>query len=255
MRRGVSRAWLALLLVSAAGLCAFAAGGAAAAEAPMRFAVVRSLDAGCEPTCPEWIMADGSIDVKAPGRFKTFMKPLGERRLPMLLSSTGGDFEAAMALGRLVRKTGLRVSVARTALRGCRVDEKDCGANAGKGARYLGYALSGGSRCQAQCALVLAGGVRRTADAIAAIGRLADIGAGKKGASRLVRYLEEMGVDRTLFDAARPGDMAAIKPSELISAHLLTGALGVELVTAGAICKTTPAPDNCRVFTVDDLAR
>ncbi|TIV22294.1 MAG: hypothetical protein E5V90_34440, partial [Mesorhizobium sp.] len=59
------------------GLAAF---GAAAKEDPpdlgptMRFVVVRSSATGCEPNCPEWISAEGTIEAGTPALFRRLLK-------------------------------------------------------------------------------------------------------------------------------------------------------------------------------------
>ena len=115
MATGFSR--LLLLAASLAmGLSSFHRGGIGPAGAaqpsmedtpPMRFVVVRSSEPGCEPVCAEWISAEGTIRAKTPGELKSLLKTLGGRKLPIVLFSPGGDVDAAMALGRLIRQNKL----------------------------------------------------------------------------------------------------------------------------------------------------
>lgn len=221
----------------------------------MRFVVVRSLDGDCEPTCPEWIMADGSIDAKAPARLKALLKLTVGRRLPLLVTSGGGDSDAAMALGRLIRKGRLDVLIARTKLDGCGIGLTECEAKADKPAGPLGKAASTGAVCMAECALVLAGGVRRMAGSATVVGRIARSTGGKAG-RRVTAYLTEMGVDQALLDRMPPGSVDTAMQRALHKARLLTSYFSidpVDLIVSGSVCKATPAPDNCRVFTVDDV--
>ena len=74
---------------------------------PMAFAVVRSAEPGCEPTCPEWISAEGAIVAATPARLKSLLKTLGGRKLPIVIWSPGGDVDAALALGRMIRQRKL----------------------------------------------------------------------------------------------------------------------------------------------------
>ncbi len=46
----------------------------------MRFAVVRSNAPGCEPNCPEWISAEGTIEADTPGLLKRTLKALKGRQ-------------------------------------------------------------------------------------------------------------------------------------------------------------------------------
>ncbi|WP_353806251.1 hypothetical protein [Mesorhizobium sp.] len=85
----------------------------------MRFVVVRSSAPGCEPTCPEWISAEGSIEAGTPALFKRTLKGLGGRKLPVVVDSPGGNVEAALALGRLLRKNKLDIAVGKTRFTGC----------------------------------------------------------------------------------------------------------------------------------------
>ncbi|WP_292547564.1 hypothetical protein [Mesorhizobium sp.] len=127
----------------------------------MRFVVVRSSAPGCEPTCPEWISAEGSIVAGTPALFKRTLKALGGRKLPVVVDSPGGNVEAALALGRLLRKNKLDIAVGKTRFTGCQPDAKDCKENDGKGARYFGNAFADGAICNSACPLMFAGGIRR----------------------------------------------------------------------------------------------
>lgn len=61
----------------------------------MRFAVVRSNAPGCEPNCPEWISAEGTIEAGTPSLFKRTLKALKGRQLPVVVNSP-----AAMSMRR-----------------------------------------------------------------------------------------------------------------------------------------------------------
>jgi hypothetical protein len=153
------------LLASAATVRAAPAGGA-----DMQFFVVRSGQPGCEPTCPEWISAEGTIVRESPAQFKKLLKTIGKRRLPVVVTSPGGDVDAALALGRLIRARRLEVAVGKTRFIGCQPQQKDCRENDGKGARYIGIAYSGGAYCNSACPLMFAGGTRRVAGQWAYLG-------------------------------------------------------------------------------------
>lgn len=127
----------------------------------MRFVVVRSSAPGCEPNCPEWISAEGTIESGTPALLKRTLKTLGGRHLPIVVNSPGGNVEAALELGRIIRKNKLDIAVGATAFSGCEPQTKNCHANDGKGAPYFGIALDGGAMCNSACPLMFAGGVRR----------------------------------------------------------------------------------------------
>ncbi len=136
----------------------------------MQFFVVRSGQPGCEPTCPEWISAEGAIARDSPARLKKLLKTIGERRLPIVVTSPGGDIDAALALGRLIRERKLDVAVGKTRFAGCQPQQKDCHENDGKGARYIGVAYSAGAYCASACPLMLGGGARRVVSQWAYLG-------------------------------------------------------------------------------------
>lgn len=127
----------------------------------MRFVVVRSNAPGCEPNCPEWISAEGTIEAGTPAQLKRTLKALGRRQLPVIVNSPGGNVEAALQLGRMIRKARLDIAVGVTDFSGCWPGMKDCRANDGKAAAYFGSAFDGGAMCNSACPLMFAGGVQR----------------------------------------------------------------------------------------------
>ncbi|RFC64825.1 hypothetical protein DY251_17815 [Mesorhizobium denitrificans] len=135
----------------------------------MRFVVVRSVEAGCEPLCTEWISAEGEITSTSDDKFRETLKGLGKRRLPVVINSPGGDINAAMAIGRAIRKRGIDVLVGTTEFIGCQPSEKNCQTNRGRGAKYFGRPLIN-AFCNSACPLVLAGGAHRYAAPSAFIG-------------------------------------------------------------------------------------
>lgn len=227
-----------------AGSAAEYFGTTSKAERPMRFVVVRSGESGCEPNCPEWISAEGAIDLKAPERFEKILKAMDGRKLPMVISSSGGNLVAALALGRLVRKAGLTTVVGSTIIGGCEPRPKNCRAES---SGYTGNAVSSGGRCVFGCMLVLAGGTQRLAGYHTALGWGPPFGLSDDGRSGVLAYLDEMGV--------LPGTLAESAAENLDSysqwrfhwLRLLTSVnLTVNSVVDGGICGRTPEPANCR---------
>ncbi|MEZ2332242.1 hypothetical protein AB6802_21175 [Mesorhizobium sp. RCC_202] len=100
----------------------------------MRFVIVRSGAAGCEPNCPEWISAEGAIEIDTPAKFKGILKALGRRHLPVIVNSPGGSVDAALQLGRIIRKNKLDIAVGATRFSGCWPGMEGCRANDGTGA-------------------------------------------------------------------------------------------------------------------------
>ncbi len=136
----------------------------------MRFAVVRSNAPGCEPNCPEWISAEGTIEAETPSLLKRTLKTLKGRQLPVVVNSPGGNVDAAVALGQLIRKNKLDIAVGTTVFSGCETEMKDCGNNKGKSADYFGTAHDDGAMCNSACPLMFSGGVRRVVGDFAYLG-------------------------------------------------------------------------------------
>jgi len=151
-----------------AALAAVARPAAAATEAPkfesMKFVRVVSADPRCAPDCPEWIAAEGKIEIGTAAAFQKFVASLGGRRLPILINSPGGSAADGIAIGRLIRAKRLAVAVASTTLIPC--TEKNpsaCGSAEGDADAMRAY-------CASACTFVLAGGVERFANPLAQIG-------------------------------------------------------------------------------------
>lgn len=223
-----------------------------AAEQEMRFVVVRSNQAGCEPTCPEWISAAGTIGPKTPALLKATLKTLAGRKLPLVLRSPGGDMATAMALGRLIRKNKLDVAVGTTIFFGCQRDEANCTANDDKGARYIGKVVSLGA-CSQACTLVLASGIQRLAGEGTIVDDIPTQAANEAETRKLVAYYGEMGVRYQSLAERLRNAAGRLHPYQLSLELLLTGQLPVGQLVDAEICRATPAPDNCRVFTTMDL--
>jgi hypothetical protein len=128
---------------------------------PMRIAIVRASAKDCELSCPEWISAEGRITPATPAKFKRILKAMGERKLPVLIQSPGGDVEAALAMGRMIRARHLDVAVAATEFDGCAPGDKRCTLPKAANGEYRGAASSLGAYCASACPLVLAAGKKR----------------------------------------------------------------------------------------------
>lgn len=207
----------------------------------MRFMVVRGSDALCNPDCPEWISAEGAITPQAPQRLGQLLAMLGKRRLPVVISSRGGDLFSALRVGRLIRERALDVAVARTNITGCDPVGGACLADNGA---YVGLISDFGVECDSACALVLAGGAKRLVDPEA---RLSMYTMGQK---RVVKtYLEEMGINAGLFAALEQRSVERqLEPDMMLRVGLITGPQSVDLLTGPTICKSAPKPDNCRAL-------
>lgn len=125
----------------------------------MRIFIVRNAAVDCEPDCAEWISAEGDITAATPALLRKVLKAADGRKLPFILTSPGGDVAAGYAMGRLIRRAGLEVTIGRTMLAACKPGEKNCTASITKGRR--GFANNAGAFCNSACVFVLAGGVAR----------------------------------------------------------------------------------------------
>ncbi|MDB5554613.1 MAG: hypothetical protein JWL86_4597 [Rhizobium sp.] len=154
----------ALMLASPAG----AAGRKQAPEKavnpldqPMVFSIVRSAAGFCEPNCPEWIYGEGQIVGASPDAFKKILKKAGDRKLPLLIVSPGGNVTAALEMGRIIRKRGMNVEVSATRFIACSPRDDKCTPDGPLKGEYRGMAFSAGAFCWSACPLILAAGERR----------------------------------------------------------------------------------------------
>ncbi len=141
----------------------------AAKPNPMKVTLVRSGAAGCEPACAEWISAQGQIDEATPEEFRRVFARLGERKLPVLIDSIGGEVDASLTIGRMIRARGLDVFVTKTIIEPCAATSIECKSLQGRGIQ-TGRAEAHISKCASACAFVLAGGVRRYVGAWTLVG-------------------------------------------------------------------------------------
>lgn len=129
-------------------------------DPPMQVHVVRSAHPGCEPQCLQWIAAQGKIGPDSVSQFKKVLSQLGDRKLPILIDSTGGSVNDALAIGRLVRAKGLDVVVTKTLFTPCAPTDTAC-RKSKAGGELKGLAQASLSKCASSCAFILAGGTRR----------------------------------------------------------------------------------------------
>ncbi|MBZ9799804.1 hypothetical protein [Mesorhizobium sp. ES1-4] len=136
-------------------------------EWPMNFMLVRNGD--CNVSCIQWISAEGTIKPDTAGRFETFLRKLKGKRLPIVFQSGGGNVDAALWMGRMIRAAGLETAVGRTQLNGCPMQVPRCPEKIVKNGWSEGEVHSGGAYCFSACPWALAGGKVRTAAATASI--------------------------------------------------------------------------------------
>jgi hypothetical protein len=133
----------------------------AKATEPMKFQRVRSASPTCGDACPEWISAEGRIMSGITAfQLKRQIMALGDRKLPIFIHSAGGSVEEAYAMGRLIRARGLAVSVTKTDMMECALEDKTCRALGARGIKY-GNPKPPLSVCASSCVFVLAAGAQR----------------------------------------------------------------------------------------------
>jgi len=138
----------------------------------MDFLVVRSSGIECEPDCPEWIAAEGRIVPETAGRLAKFLADPSRRKLPLILNSGGGSIEAAVAMGRMIRKYKMDTGVGQTIIAACLHAQRDAGTckpDSALGA-FDGRAFASRAYCASACPLVLLGGIHRVVDPSSFVG-------------------------------------------------------------------------------------
>ncbi len=160
---GLGLAW------SASGSLAQQARPQPVVEPAMQVYLVRSAQPGCEPHCPEWIAAQGKIETGSVARLRKVLRQLGDRKVPVLVDSSGGKVREAFAIGRLVRRHGLDVVVTSTVFTPCAPADAAC-RKAETDGMLTGLPKAHLSKCASSCAFILAAGRRRLVGAETFVG-------------------------------------------------------------------------------------
>jgi hypothetical protein len=130
-------------------------------ELPMRVVIVRNNIGSCEPLCPQWVSAEGRITADTPAVFKKALATAQKLRLPIVITSPGGDVDAALIIGEMIRARHLDVAVGSTYFGGCAPYQRDCKLPKEQNGVYRGIVLSGQGFCVSACPFILASGERR----------------------------------------------------------------------------------------------
>ncbi len=142
--------FLFCLAPSAASAEEFIAGVSNYFQEPMEFAIQHGRRKLIIP-CNRWIYANGRITPGSPVRLRALLDKIGDERILIALNSSGGDYEAAIQMGRIIRDHVLPVTIA---------SSQTCE----PGARCKPPELSGDyASCDYACVFVLLGGSTRTA--------------------------------------------------------------------------------------------
>jgi hypothetical protein len=135
------------------------AGGGLIKTHPMDFLVMYHGD--CQDECTQWISADGYIMPDTPAQLGAILKALGEKKLPVVFQSYGGDRDAAFAMGRMIRAAGLDTSIGRARLPNCPMMDPRCISSMAKDGPTEGEVFAGGAYCFSSCTLAFMGGELR----------------------------------------------------------------------------------------------
>jgi Tfp pilus assembly protein PilF len=135
----------------------------------MTVRLVRSADPACEPECVEWIAMQGVIERGTDSQLTQVLDRLGDKRLPILIDSPGGNVEAALAMGRKIRERDLDVVTARTEFAPACGTDPTCNTRL-KGGRVLGTPSDVASLCSSSCVYILAAGAHRHVGPMSLVG-------------------------------------------------------------------------------------
>lgn len=130
------------------------------ADDAMRVVLVKGGQPNCTTDCREWISAEGAIVGGTTQAFENALQLIGDRKVPVFISSPGGDVDAAVAIGRMLREHHLTVAVAKTKFDGCAPTDKVCGKER-ELADYRGTAATKAVECASSCVIILAAGEKR----------------------------------------------------------------------------------------------
>lgn len=166
---------------------------------PMDFLLM--YNGNCQEECTQWISADGDITPDTPDRLNAILKTLGERKLPIVLQSNGGDMDAAFAMGRMIRAAGLETSIGRTQLPNCPKLDPRCKASMAKSGPTEGEVFAGGGHCLSTCTLVLISGMPR----IVGYSNIGLVRPTTAAYTKFFAYFDEMGVSGKTYETLMLG--------------------------------------------------
>jgi len=194
---------------------------------------------GCAPNCEQWIAAEGRIIRGSLAQFQIAIGQISKSDVPVLIHSSGGLVDEAMAIGRLIHGKGLDVAVAKTTFTPCTPDDAACLRKAGT-APLRGLPERGGAACASACAFVLAGGKRRYVRPPAFVGvhSHAHTNMPDRLFERYEQYFAEMGIEKEIVPLmkATPNDSIHwLTRDELHSTRMATHRLDGDQLVRGEI--------------------
>lgn len=237
---------------------------ATATDREMTFLVVQEDRADCKGHCGRWLAGVGKITENSYGALQAALNAMKDDPLPLILDSPGGQINAAISMGELLREHHIAVSVAKTMIGQCDASRLAC-ESAVTGKALSGHLIAEGARCVSACPFLFMGGTTRVVEGPAVLGihRVTMIrqpgnaevaegfangqggdaingspdGLSKPVRVRILHYLRAMGVDQEVFDLMMrtpPEKMDILSPLELDVYGIITGQ-GSAMRLAGAV--------------------
>jgi hypothetical protein len=256
----------------------------------MEFLLVHGDMAWCraDNNCPDWISAEGQIMADSPRKLQKLLKRLGGRKLPIIVSSPGGDVRAAMEMAYAIRKQKLAIAVGGTRSRDCPYAEPICSSVRAKDGSIKGETFSVGAICFSACPLFFVGGIQRVSSPFALLGVhqitttfsevrvqyrteyetvngkrkvLSKREVGRKFVgkhdttkldrqqrARIVGFLKEMGIDKSLVDlmlGTEPSSIHLIAQMDALKLRLTTELAAADQLVAARDCKDKQSIAEC----------
>jgi hypothetical protein len=220
----------------------------ASQEPPMTFTVVRSGSEDCEPTCVEWIAAEGMIMPDSANRLKRVLDAIGGPKRLIVLNSGGGDLAAAIALGQLFDARGLAVAAAYTTYMHCRSISLIC--KVAKNSTYRIGDIQRGGVCRDACLVALAGGKWRIADTASITGDgLGGLARAKsKTGKALEQFLQQQHVKPDFVAkliATSSGKQAYFDMDDMLTFNLVTAPRETHWLDRSEFCISPESPSTC----------
>ncbi|MBY5817890.1 hypothetical protein HFN60_19935 [Rhizobium leguminosarum] len=214
----------------------------AAAETSEKLAKTQPMDfllmsnGNCREECTQWISADGDITPDTPARLKAMLTTLGERKLPIVLQSNGGDMDAAITMGRMIRSAGLETSIGRTQLPNCPKLDQRCKASIAKSGPTEGEVFAGRAYCLSSCTLVLMSGTPR----IVGYSAIGIVRPTTTEYTRFSAYFDEMGVNAEAYETMMPATStergSIIVPSQALKLGIVNGIIPYDEEPGSHVC-------------------
>ncbi len=212
---------------------------------PMTVVIVRNSSQNCEPLCPQWIAARGVITPDTPKLFKAVLDQLGDLKLPVVFHSPGGDFDAGLEIGRMIRARDLDTMIVGTSFIRCAPEDTGCKPPGG-GTLYKGFPMAMlDVRCDGACLFAALGGTTLLSVASETVLDVPDAysarGDERPVAVQLMLYFAEMGADKQLLTM-----MQELKPRARIALNAEQQASLLNAITPHPWTVEMLAPSQCQ---------